>query len=78
MKNVIFLAVIAVSLSGCATKTEMERIKECEDKGISRDICYQEERSDRRAEKFHQDIMFDKQNAQVIKDMGIKGLGLPK
>lgn len=63
-------------LAGCST--EQERLKNCEAKGISKDTCYLVEKSDRREEKQQRDEAFREQNNRVIKQMGIKGLGLPE
>lgn len=76
MVRIIFVAVAATALAGCAG--EVDRIASCEAKGISKEICYQEERADQRAERNRREIQLKKQNEQTIKDMGIKGLGLPK
>ena len=57
--------------------TEEERLKNCEAKGISKDTCYLVEKADRRQEKDQNDTRFHEQNLRVIKQMGLKGLGLP-
>jgi hypothetical protein len=78
MKNLLSLFLIVFTLAGCAMETESDRINRCLEQGVSRDVCYHEERADNRAQSiFHQSV-FEKQNAQVIKDLGIKGIGLPK
>ena len=65
-------------LAGCSMMTtEEERLKNCEAKGISKDTCYLVEKADRRQKKDQSDTRFHEQNLRVIKQMGLKGLGLP-
>lgn len=75
----LFSAGFIFLLSGCSMMTtEEERLKNCEAKGISRDTCYLVEKADRRQEKDQSDTRLHEQNLRVIKQMGVKGLGLPE
>ncbi|WP_343646530.1 hypothetical protein [Enterobacter sp.] len=75
----LFSAGFILLLSGCSIMTtEEERLKNCEAKGISKDTCYLVEKADRRQEKDQSDTRLHEQNLRVIKQMGIKGLGLPE
>lgn len=74
----LFSASIIFLLAGCSMMTtEEERLKNCEAKGISKDTCYLVEKADRRQEKDQSDTRLHEQNLRVIKQMGVKGLGLP-
>jgi len=75
----LFSAGFIFLLAGCSMiTTEEERLKSCEAKGISKDTCYLVEKADRRQEKEQRDARSHEQNLQVIKQMGVKGLGLPE
>lgn len=70
MNKFLFL-LLGLTLTGCSLPhfpTEEERLNACEAKGISRDVCYQVDRSERIAERDRIDRDWDRRHRDDKKE----------
>lgn len=61
-------------LAGCSSlfESENERLENCQDKGISRDVCYQQDRADARAVLNRQSRIKNQHVKEVLRKIGIE------
>jgi len=61
-------------LAGCSSLFESEsaRLDRCQNKGISRDVCYQQDRADSRAVLNRQSRIKNQHEKDVLRKMGIE------
>ncbi|WP_075180393.1 hypothetical protein [Pantoea sp. 1.19] len=73
MLHRVILLTGVLALTGCATLFESEevRLERCQKKGISRDVCYQEERADRRAALNRQAWSKTEHEKAVLRKIGL-------
>ncbi len=59
--------------SGCSSlfESESERLDRCQNKGISRDVCYQQDRADSRALLNRQSYPKNQHEKDVLRKIGI-------
>lgn len=65
---------LTLLLSGCSTfsVSEADRLNDCESKGISRDVCYQQQRADARAALNRQPRVVNKHQQEVLSRIGLE------
>lgn len=63
---------LIVLLSGCSAFSETDRLNDCESKGISRDVCYQQQRADARAALNRQPRIVNKHQQEVLSKIGLE------
>lgn len=70
----LFFVMGIVLLAGCTTffQSEDERLDRCQKKGISRDVCYQQDRADARAYLNRQKIFHTQHERDVLRKIGIE------
>lgn len=61
-------------LMGCTSllESENERLDRCQNKGISRDVCYQQDRADTRAIFDRQSRLRSQHEKEVLRKIGIE------
>ncbi|WP_300000102.1 hypothetical protein [uncultured Cedecea sp.] len=61
-------------LSGCSSlfESESERLERCQNKGITRDMCYQQDRADARAVLNRQSRVKSQHEKEVLSKIGIE------
>ena len=74
MIKLLFVSTFVLLLSGCSNffETEDERLSRCEKKGISRDVCYQQDREDARAALNRQPRVTSKYRKEMLESIGLE------
>lgn len=70
----IFFIFSFLLLAGCSSlfESESERLARCQSKGISRDVCYQQDRADARALLNRQIGIKNQHEREVLRKIGIE------
>lgn len=74
MTKLIMTTGLILLLAGCSTfsGSETDRLNDCEKKGISRDVCYQQQRADARAALNRQPRVINKHQQEVLRKIGLE------
>ena len=72
MTKLIMAIGLTLLLAGCSSFAESDRLTDCEKKGISRDVCYQQERADAREALNRQPRVINRHQQEVLSKIGLE------